>query len=210
MPASSAIKKYPRFPKTEKTDQDKEYRGREAVILFQGILKRGRGLHQAIQAVASLTQGSLRIIGYGELESELKQVAGTPSIAERIEFKGKVPLEKLLRETGKVRAGLVLFEPLTVNYTYASPNKFFEYVMAGTPLIASDIPTFRQFNSEYEVAILVDPSNITRISEAMNTLLTDEETWNRLHHNCLKARERWNWEAQEQTLLDIYRKFLDT
>ena len=83
-------------------------------------------------------------------------------------------------------------------------------MMAGTPLIASDIPTFRQFNSEFEVAILVDPSKITQISEAMNTLLTDEGRWNRLNQNCLQAREYWNWEAQEQILIDIYRKFLDT
>ena len=151
----------------------------------------------------------MHLIGEGDLEEELHRLIESNQLQKGVQLKGKVGWEILLLETQKARAGLVLFEPRSENYTYASPNKFFEYVMAGTPVIASAIPTFKDFNQEFEVAILVDPSNIEEISKAIQTLLTQKEKWGTYHQNCLKAREIWNWEAQEQTLLKLYTQLLN-
>jgi glycosyltransferase involved in cell wall biosynthesis len=103
-----------------------------------------------------------------------------------------------------------LFEPLSLNYTYASPNKYFEYVMSGTPLVASDIPTFRALNEEFEVAILVDPFTPKSIAKEVEQLLTDRKLWERLHQNCLRARKKWNWKVQEDKLLDVYELLLNS
>jgi glycosyltransferase involved in cell wall biosynthesis len=157
-----------------------------------------------VEAMKSLKHGKLRILGYGELEADLQKFVKKQGMNQKIEFLGKVPLDRLLLETQKARAGLVLFEPTSLNYSYASPNKFFEYIMAGTPLVASNIPTFRLLNEEFKVAVLVDPFSPDEISKAMEYLLTDKNGWEELHRNCMKAREKWCWEVQEFKLLDMY------
>ena len=182
------------------------FSARNRTVLFQGIFKEGRGLPQLIDAIRLLNSTDLELIGFGELEKKLKKYVEQAGLQERVKFKGKVSWESLLNYTQKARAGLVLFEPNSVNYKYASPNKFFEYVMAGTPVIASDIPTFRQFISEFEVGILVDPNNSREIQEAIGELSENKELWERLHKNCLEARKVWNWESQEKKLLEIYER----
>ena len=158
----------------------------------------------------NLQSGKLRIIGYGELKDELEKKVRESDVKEKVEFLGKVQLADLLHETQKARAGLVLFEPLSLNYTFASPNKFFEYVMAGTPVIASDITTFRALNQEFEVALLVDPFKPDSISRAMDQLVTDDNLWLRLHQNCMMAAKRWNWEIQEHRLIEMYEYLFKT
>ena len=208
IPKSVVLKNYPRLQQIESSKAKPANSVREKVIIFQGILKKGRGLVQAIEAMQNLQSGILRIIGYGELKDELENKVRKSDLEEKIEFLGKVPLADLLSETQKARAGLVLFEPLSLNYTYASPNKFFEYVMSGTPIIASNIPTLKVLNQEFEVALLVDPFKPDSISRAMDQLLTDDNLWLRLHQNCLLASKRWNWEAQEDKLIKIYENLL--
>jgi glycosyltransferase involved in cell wall biosynthesis len=190
-------------------DTLKGFQDRDEVVLFQGILKEGRGLREIVKAMIGVKHGKLYLIGEGDLERELRQLIESNRLQKCVQLRGKVGWELLLLETQKARAGLVLFEPRSENYSYASPNKFFEYVMAGTPVIASTISTFQEFNQEFEVAILVDPSNIEEISETIQTFLSNRERWNIIHQNCLRAREKWNWEAQEQTLLNLYSQLLN-
>ncbi len=182
------------------------FHDRKNSILFQGIFKPGRALPQVIRAFAETDNGTLEFVGHGEIEQQLKQLTLELELSEKVYFLGKADWKDLCRRTQQAKAGLVLFEPTSINYKYASPNKFFEYVMAGTPLIASDIPTFREFISEHEVGILVNPDSGEEIISAIRSLLTNEKLWNKYHQNCLKAREVWNWEQQEPKLLSVYRE----
>ena len=209
LPGTAVIMNFPSREDNRLEDKLKGFRERNEIVLFQGILKEGRGLRNIVKSMNVIKSGQLHLIGEGDLEEELHRLIESNQLQKRVQLKGKVGWEILLLETQKARAGLVLFEPRSENYTYASPNKFFEYVMAGTPVIASAIPTFKDFNQEFEVAILVDPSNIEEISKAIQTLLTQKEKWGTYHQNCLKAREIWNWEAQEQTLLKLYTQLLN-
>ena len=209
IPGTAVIMNFPSREDNRLEDKLKGFRERNEIVLFQGILKEGRGLRNIVKSMNVIKSGQLHLIGEGDLEEELHRLIESNQLQKGVQLKGKVGWEILLLETQKARAGLVLFEPRSENYTYASPNKFFEYVMAGTPVIASAIPTFKDFNQEFEVAILVDPSNIEEISKAIQTLLTQKEKWGTYHQNCLKAREIWNWEAQEQTLLKLYTQLLN-
>ncbi|MFZ0388906.1 MAG: glycosyltransferase family 4 protein [Calditrichia bacterium] len=182
------------------------FRQRNAGLLFQGIFKPARGLPQLIRAMQQVEGGILTLVGFGELEKELERLVNGLSLQTKVIFAGKMPVTRLLEKSETARAGLVLFEPAGANYKFASPNKFFEYVMAGTPVVASRIPTFESFLQEFEVGLLVNPDDEAEIAAACRTLLLDEEKWQALHENCLKARQVWNWEKQEQLLLDLYRE----
>ena len=206
IPSPVIIMNLPRKKNMNEILKPKSYRERENTILFQGIFKPGRGLFQVIKAMRHVNDGYLEFIGFGELEEAMRQLVDELELQEKIMFRGKVSWDHLLNETQQTRGGLVIFEPTSENYRFASPNKFFEYVMAGTPVIASNIPTFRYFLSEFEVGLLVDSNSEEQIADAMERLLSDEESWNYFHLNCLKAREVWNWEIQEEKILDMYKK----
>lgn len=196
------------FPRKNDFQEEKKYllfSNRPAVILYQGILKTGRGLEKIVRMLPKMKNVRLEIIGYGEMEARLKSLVTELKLEKRVIFRGKIDWNKLLLETQKAKAGLVLFEPINTNYQYASPNKLFEYVMAGTPVVASRIPTFEKFFSEFEVGILVNPDSEEEIRQAVQKLLWDENIWRKFHRNCLKAREVWNWELQEKKLLELYR-----
>jgi glycosyltransferase involved in cell wall biosynthesis len=209
IPESVIIMNYPSRKDNKLNKNLKGFHERDEIVLFQGILKEGRGLRTIVKSMKDVHSGQLHLIGEGDLEDELFQLIESYQLQDSIQMKGKIGWDILLLQTQQARAGLVLFEPHTENYTYASPNKFFEYVMAGTPVIASAIPTFKKFNSEFEVGILVDPSNINEITGAIQRLLSQEAEWGVRHQNCLKAREKWNWEVQEETLLKLYAGLLN-
>jgi glycosyltransferase involved in cell wall biosynthesis len=193
----------------DKHYHQRDFDQRDKKAVYQGILKEGRNLRRVVESMNSVKDGLLEIIGYGGLENELKALVDKLNLNEKIKFAGKISWDKLIEETSMARAGLVIFEPDGLNYTYASPNKFFEYVSAGTPVIASDIPSFRDLIKQFEVGILVDPTSVSSIAESIEKLLNDGKTWVKIHSQCLKARLEWNWERQEARLLKIYKDLLN-
>ncbi len=194
-PSRRSILNYNNLPK---------FQGRRNIVLYQGIFKNHRGLKQLIKAMVNVNSGSLELIGSGEIENSLRELVKILGINDKVIFRGRINWDQLLTQSSNAKAGLVLFEPVGLNYQYASPNKFFEYVMAGTPVIVSNIIPFQDFISSYEVGILVDLASEDSIALAIEKLLTDEKNWLKYHQNCLKAREVWNWELQEQKLIDLY------
>lgn len=182
----------------------KRFPERRNEVIFQGMLKPGRGIFPLLNAIAKISEVQLTLVGYGELHGALDKEIRQKGLRDRVSLKGKRPLSEMLNYAANARAGAVLFEPQSENYRYASPNKFFEYVAAGTPVIASDIPTFREFLETFEVGILVDADNEKAVADAVMRLTGDTACWEKYHANCLRARLEWNWERQERVLLAIY------
>lgn len=208
IPVPVVLLNFPRLGADKSDALVPAFSAREKAALFQGVYKGGRALWQIIRAAQKLGEGKIDFFGFGEMEEELRQFARELRVETSVVFHGKISWEQMPKNARKYRAGLVLFEPDSVNYRYAAPNKFFEYVMAGTPVIASDIPTFRDFISEFEVGVLVDPYSEAEIARAIQTLLLDEKKWTRYHRNCLRARKVWNWETQEEKLNELYAKLV--
>ncbi len=197
------------FPRQSRSITTKlpQFEQRQKSVLFQGIFKPGRGLLTLLAAAEYLEDDQeVWLIGFGELETIIQHHLNNHPRRSQIRLLGKLPLEDIPTYTRSARAGLVLFEPHSINYRYASPNKFFEYVHAGTPIIASRIPPFESFNQQFEVALLVDPKNPMEISRAIRTLLEDAQLWARLHQQCVLAQNVWNWQQQEKPLQAIYQQ----
>ncbi len=109
---------------------------------------------------------------------------------------------------GEARAGLVLFHDVP-NHTSAYPNKLFEYMSAGLPVIASHFPLWRSIVERDRCGMLVDPRDATAIAKAIDWVLThpeEAEAMGRRGRDAVAAT--YNWAAEERKLLAIYRNEL--
>lgn len=177
-------------------------------LIFQGIFKPGRGLPALIKALTLLPEMRLVMVGYGELEQELRQLVRDLHLEDRVWFYGRVSPEEMIPLAARSRIGLVLFEPTSLNYTFALPNKFFEYIQAEIPIISSRIPTFEQIFSQYPYGQLVNPSDPEDIAKAIDHLMSDKELYHRCLKNVSKMKEIFTWEHERMKLKKLYRTII--
>jgi len=104
--------------------------------------------------------------------------------------------------------GLVLFHP-EPNHVNAQPNKMFEYMSAGIPVIASNFPLWKEIVEGTECGICVDPLNPKEIADAIRWIIEHPVEASRMGENGRKAvEERYNWGIEEKKLLELYNKIL--
>jgi glycosyltransferase involved in cell wall biosynthesis len=116
--------------------------------------------------------------------------------------------EQVAALLGRVQAGLVLFHPAP-NNVRAQPNKLFEYMSAGVPVIASDFPLWREVVEGEGCGLLVDPFNAVEVAEAVAHILGHPEEAEAMGRRGRAAVEqRFNWAREEATLVRLYRDVL--
>jgi glycosyltransferase involved in cell wall biosynthesis len=135
-----------------------------------------------------------------ELETEIRGMNGW----NRVSFLGWQHRDGVKRALGASRIGLVLLHP-TPFHILSYPWKMFEYMSAGIPIVASDFPGLREVVTEVDCGILVDPLDLSAITEAIAWLLTHPGDAERMGRNGLAAvRDKYNWTPQGQKLQAFY------
>ncbi len=174
------------------------------ILIYQGALNVGRGIDLMIAAMAYLPEYQLWIVGRGDVEVELKEEA--KAIGERVQFKGFVPFERLHELTCQATLGFSLEEDLGKNYHYASPNKVYDYIQVGVPVLVSDLPEMRAVVENHGVGEVL--SNKERTPELLATkvreIVEDEPLYQSFKENCQIAAASLNWEEEKKRLLEIY------
>jgi len=177
------------------------------VIIYQGHFRPGRGLGNLIHAMALTDKGHLLMVGGGELEGDLKNLVAHYHLEKRITFFGYVPNNELISFSAQADLGVVLFEPTSLNYAYALPNKFFEYIMAGIPVLASDIDTFQAYINQYKVGMTVDPSDIQAIAARIRLMFSEPQKMSIWRKNVRLAAMALNWKHEFRKLNALYERF---
>jgi glycosyltransferase involved in cell wall biosynthesis len=176
------------------------------IVLFQGHFKPGRGLMQLIEAMSFTEKVHLVLIGGGELEEEIKKKIQILNVEKIVSLMGYIPTDQLIKTASGADLGVVLFEQTSLNYTYALPNKFFEYIMAGIPILASNLETFEAYIKMHKVGMTVNPHDVQKIAQSITQMLSDEEQLNKWRKNAREASKILNWENESQKLNQIYEK----
>jgi len=190
------IKNAPVLKPIETIEKEEKY------IIYQGAMNIGRGLEEMMEAMTHFDT-KFYICGDGYLYSKLIRLREKYGVKEKVEFLGNLEPEKLENYTQKATFGINVLENQGLNHYYSLANKFFDYIHAGIPQITSDFPEYRRVNEEFEVALLID-FNLKNIIDAMEQLLNDNSLNDKLSQNCLAAREIYNWQNEEQKLLEFY------
>jgi glycosyltransferase involved in cell wall biosynthesis len=176
-------------------------------IVYVGLITRIRGLREMVEAMHHVRDPQARLVLIGEFETAgLEQEARALPGWERVEFLGKLGRGEVRERLAASRAGLLVFQPVP-NHTRALPNKLFEYMAAGLPVIASDFPYWHELLDPVGCATFADPLDPGRIAAAIDTLLADEEHARAMgRRGAAAVRERLNWQLEEPKLLELYRR----
>lgn len=186
------------------------YWERPANVVYVGDITLIRGIREMVQAMSLLPDDlDAQLILAGtfsppSLETEVSALSGW----ERVKFLGWQDRKSVAQLLGKSRVGLVLFHP-EPNHLEAQPNKLFEYMSAGLPVIASDFPLWREIVAGERCGLLVDPLNPKAIAEAIQWILDHPEEAEEMGRRGQKAvPERYNWNTEAAKLISLYRRLL--
>ncbi|HJX39111.1 MAG TPA: glycosyltransferase family 4 protein [Anaerolineae bacterium] len=180
-------------------------------FVYAGRISDDRGIYECLQALVSIPDAPATLLCAGTIghvaNGELRRLLdGSPH--PRFEYLGLLPYGEIPPLFKGALAGLLCFLP-TPNNLLGTPNKLFEYMSAGIPVIASDFPFLREVVAEAGCGLLVEPDDVQQIASAMASLLRDREQAAQMGQNGLRAaRERYNWQAEEPKLLALYQTLL--
>jgi glycosyltransferase involved in cell wall biosynthesis len=179
---------------------------RENAAIYAGNLAAERGLREMVDMIGLLPPDlEARLVLLGsirrpQLEAELR---AKPSWA-KVEYLGFQPRAAMIERLARARVGLVLLYPLP-NHVEAMPNKLWEYMAAGLPVVASDFPHWRALFERIGCGLLVDPMDPRSIAGAVEYLLTHPDEAEAMGRRGREAVEReFNWQGQGERLLALY------
>jgi glycosyltransferase involved in cell wall biosynthesis len=202
------VRNLPVCSETEKVEHQEKPEGQSKVILYQGALNLGRGVGTAIRAIQYLEGVELWLAGDGDLTSQLKEMVVEMKLESKVKFLGRLPLHQLHEVTRLADLGISLEEDLGLNYRFALPNKLFDYIQAGVPVLVSNLPEMRHIVEHYQIGTIAETYQWKAVSDLMNTALFDQEKRTVWKPNLLKAATELCWENEEVVLRSVYEKFL--
>jgi glycosyltransferase involved in cell wall biosynthesis len=155
----------------------------------------------------------LVIIGFGR-EDDLKLVerwAAESGVSTKVHLLPPRPFDELVRTAAGASVGLVPVKADSVSNFLGDTNKLFEYLMAGLPVAASDLPEIRRVVTEGDppVGELFDPTSPDSIADAIRRILSDPVMYEQRRREARRlALERFNWNLEERRLLELYGKIV--
>ncbi|MEM9835020.1 MAG: glycosyltransferase [Bacteroidota bacterium] len=174
------------------------------IILYQGMLNRGRGLDVVIEAMRQLPHCELWLAGHGD-ELERLQSSYQDLVQQgRVKFLGFIPMEQLPALTAKAWLGLNLLDAVSPSYYFSLANKCFDYIQAGLPSIQMNFPEYRAINTQFECMLLLPELNVSKLVNMIQLIQEQPEKYQRMQQQALLAAKELNWEREELRLLSMW------
>jgi glycosyltransferase involved in cell wall biosynthesis len=120
-----------------------------------------------------------------------------------------VPYDKLLPITATADVGLTMLEDICLNHRFALPNKLFEYLMAGLPVLGSDLPEISGVIHSFDVGLTVDPENRVNLVNALRRMVEREDERDEWAARSADVFNSFNWENSARNMVSHYALLLD-
>jgi len=181
------------------------------LILYHGSFTHHRGIEQLADAMLQpgLESAHLALLGFGGIRAELADLVAEPRFGGRLHLLEAVPPGDLLDWVAGADVDVIPLQHSTLNHWLCTPNKLWESLAAGVPVVVSDFPAMRPIvldDPSGALGAVCDPADPASIAEAVRTIVErPPEARAELRRRCLEAaHERWNWEHESATLVELY------
>ena len=185
-----------------RSDKEKNGEGSKEILIYQGALNLGRGIELMIDCMEFLPNMELLIVGKGDISEELKLRVKQSNLGDRIHFPGRLIPQELKKLTPTASLGLSLEEDLGLNYRYALPNKIFDYIHAGIPVIVSNLPVMGSLVSDNGVGEILEERAPASLAELVRKVISKKESYGK---NLYEAARKFNWNEEKKA----FEKFIE-
>ena len=178
------------------------------LLIYVGGITFNRGLEELIISLDSLPDCYLVCMGYGTepFKQRLLDLASDTGVKDRFFFFGPVPTNEVVCFAAGADLGVAPIANACMSYYYCSPNKLFEYMNAGLPVIASNFPELEKVVLGHEIGLTFDPADPDDIARAARKILDNPALAARMRQNALNASGHYNWGNEARKLIGIYER----
>lgn len=176
------------------------------ILLCQGAgLHGNRGLEELLLSLNYLPEEfTVTFAGSGLAIEKLKQLSVDQHLEHRVVFTGLLPMQELAEVTRTAFLGFSLDKPNSLNQLYSLPNKLFDYLAAGIPVIVSDLPEVKKIVVDYKVGSVIPGITPAAIAEAVMQLAKNKEQYLAFAGNAVNAAKELCWENEKVKLIRLY------
>ncbi len=179
------------------------------ILIMQGAgINVHRGSEELIEAMPLVNEAVLLIIGGGDVIDFIKKRVIELNISERVIFKPRMPYDQLIQYTANADLGLTLDKDNNLNYRFSLPNKLFDYIQAGIPVMATHLPEIAKIIDTYQVGCYMPDHIPEHMANKINEVLADQQQMDEWKNNCKFASPELNWEKEEKKVIDIYSHYV--
>lgn len=206
------VRNIPPYQRVEKNNHLRQALGlgpHVRIALYQGGLQANRGLATLISAAHFLEPDTVIVLmgqNTGGVHEQLAEVISRERVEDQVKLLPPVPYNELLAWTASADAGLIIYDPTySLNVKMCLPNKFFEYLMAGLPILTSELIAITPLLQKYGIGQAVSSLEPQEVGNAINVFLKDQAVLGEMCTNALHtAKEALCWEQERSHLLDLY------
>lgn len=166
------------------------------VIILQGSgINVDRGAEESVEAMRYLENTVLLILGSGDVIQDLKNRVVEFGIQDKVIFKDRMPYELMMAHTKLSDLGLTLDKDTNINYRFSLPNKLFDYIHAGIPVLASNLIEVKSIIEEFNLGGITNSHDPKKLALKIQEMLDSNESsvWKA---NCEKASQSLTWENE--------------
>jgi len=178
------------------------------VVLMQGgAINVDRGAEELIHAmkpIYGLENVLLCFIGSGDVWNEIQELTKKLHLTKIVKFIPRMPYQKLMQYTALADLGVSIDKPVSPNYKYSLPNKLFDYIGAGVPVLASPLVEVKNVVKGYNVGDCIESHDPGHIAEKIRYMFANKRRYNTWKSNARKAAAEFCWENEEKVLSEVY------
>lgn len=201
-----AVRNIPNYNNNEpyKTREQLSLPSDKKIIILQGAgINVQRGAEELVEAFKYLsTDFLLLIIGSGDVINQLKENTKQWNLTNCITFIDKIPATELRHYTANADLGVTIDKDTNMNYHFSLPNKLFDYLHAGIPVLASRLPEIENIVTTYQVGVFIENHHPKHIAETIEHFLNSAQ-YLVYRANTKKAAQENNWNAEEKNWLGL-------
>lgn len=179
------------------------------ILILQGNgINIRRGAEEAVLSMNYLDDTfQLLIIGNGDVVPVLKTMIREEGLEKKVLLLPGMPYDQLMEYTANSNLGLSLDRGDNLNYLYSLPNKIFDYIQAGMPVLCSDLPELRRVVEEYQTGMVITSREPSELARTIRDIRSDSERYEKWVENCRIAAQVLCRENEEQEILGLIESF---